>query len=156
MRIVLDASALLSGIDPPEAEELLMPPLVERELGHAWLRRKLAYLKAVRLTILAPSDEAIKKVRGAMARTGDDARVSGADIQVLALALETGATILTDDYSIQNLATVLGIPYRPVAQAGIREVFSWGYRCTGCGKVLDRRMDECPVCGAPVRSFRRG
>ncbi|MEM2868900.1 MAG: nucleic acid-binding protein [Thermoplasmata archaeon] len=155
MKLVLDASAILSGVDPPLAEELLMPPLVEKELGHAWARRKLAYLKEVRLRVVQPSTASMETVRRATEGTGDDARLSGADMQVLALALETGATILTDDYSIQNLAEILGIPYRPVVQKGIREVLKWGYRCTGCKRELGKKAPECPVCGAPVRSFRK-
>lgn len=154
MKLVLDASAVLSGMPLPPEGELLLPPLVEKELGHAWARRKLEYLKGVRLAVLEPSRAAIEAIRAKCRKTGDDARLSEADLQVLALASETSGTILTDDYSIQNTASVLGIPYRPVSQKGIGEVFVWRYRCTGCRKVLDRNLPECPICGAKVRSFR--
>lgn len=154
MKFVLDASAVLSGIPLPPEGELLMPPLVEKELGHAWARRKLEYLKEVRLAVLEPSRAAIEAIRAKCRATGDDARLSEADIQVLALASEASATILTDDYSIQNTASVLGIPYRPVSQKGIAEVFVWTYRCTGCRKVFDQNLTECPICGSKIRSHR--
>lgn len=155
VKLVLDASAILSGVTIPCTEDMLMPPLVEAELGHAWARRKLESLKEVCLFIQAPSRAAVEAVKAKCRETGDDARLSEADIHVLALARETGATILTDDYSIQNIAMAQGIPYRPVSQKGIDAVFLWKYRCTGCRKIFDTAVKECPVCGAQVRSYRR-
>jgi len=134
---------------------MLMPPLVEAELGHAWARRKLESLKEVCLRVLEPSREAVEAVEAKCRETGDDARLSEADVHVIALARQTGSTILTDDYSIQNIAMVLGIPYRPVSQKGIDAVFLWKYRCTGCRKIFDAAVKECPVCGSEVRSYRR-
>jgi UPF0271 protein len=154
MKLVLDASAILSGVDIPCTDEMLMPPLVEAELGHAWARRKLESLKGVCLRVLEPSREAVEAVKAKCRETGDDARLSEADVQVLALARQSSSTILSDDYSIQNIARVLGIPYRPVSQKGIDAVFQWKYRCTGCRKMFDSSVKECPVCGAKVRSYR--
>jgi UPF0271 protein len=154
VKLILDASAVLSGMPLPSEGELLLPPLVEKELGHAWARRKLEYLKGVRLAVQEPSKAAIEAIRAKSLQTGDDARLSEADLQVLALAFETSGTILTDDYSIQNTAIVLKILFRPVSQKGIAEVFVWRYRCTGCRKVFDRNLPECPICGSKVQSFR--
>jgi UPF0271 protein len=154
VKFVLDASAVLSGMPLPSTGELVLPPLVENELGHAWARRKLEYLKDVRLTVQEPSGAAVEAIKAKCLQTGDDARLSEADIQVLALAFETSATILTDDYSIQNIAATLHLPFRPVSQKGIGEVFQWVYRCTGCRKIYDRNLSECPICGAKVQSYR--
>ena len=54
-----------------------MPPLVEKELGHAWARRKLEYLKEVRLAVQEPSKAAIEAVKAKCRQTGDDARQIG-------------------------------------------------------------------------------
>ena len=154
MKLVLDASAILSGVTIPCTDDMLMPPLVEAELGHAWARRKLESLKDVCLVVQEPSREAVEAVKAKCRETGDDARLSEADIHVLALARQTGATILTDDYSIQNIALAQGIPYRAITQKGITAVFHWKYRCKGCRKIFDTAIKECPVCGAEVRSYR--
>ena len=154
VKLVLDASAVLSGVPIPATDELLMPPLIEAELGHAWARRKLEYLKEVCLRVQEPSRAAVEAVKAKCRETGDDARLSEADIHVLALARETGSTILTDDYSIQNIARSQGIPYRPVSQKGIDAVFVWKYRCKGCKKIFDAAVKECPICGSEVRSYR--
>jgi UPF0271 protein len=80
-------------------------------------------------------------------------------MQLLALALELkteGYTpqIVTDDYSIQNLAAYLGIVYRPVGMKGIKRVLKWKYKCIGCGRIFDEKIKECPICGSSLRSVR--
>jgi len=73
---------------------------------------------------------------------------------VLALALDLKAELLTDDYSIQNLARVMGVRYRGVGMKEIKEVVRWKYRCTGCRKEWDENYPDCPICGSPLRSSR--
>lgn len=87
--------------------------------------------------------------------TGDSARLSPVDLEVLALALELKASVVTDDYSIQNLAAVLGVEYIPVGLKGITRVIRWNYLCTGCGKVFKEEHPDCPICGSPLRTTRR-
>jgi UPF0271 protein len=73
-------------------------------------------------------------------------------MEVLALALDTGLPIMTDDYSIQNMATHMGLSVEPVSEKGITEERRWTYRCKGCRRTFDKNMDECPICGSEVRS----
>jgi UPF0271 protein len=75
-------------------------------------------------------------------------------MEVLALALQCKALLMTDDYSIQNLARVLKVDYRAVGMKGIKEVVKWTYRCTGCRREWDENYPDCPVCGSPLRSAR--
>lgn len=131
-----------------------MPPLVEEELGHAWARRKVEYLKEVALRIMEPTNESVEKVKEESRKSGDDARLSDADISVLALAIDSGGTILSDDYSIQNIATAMNLPFRSITQRGIREVFKWSYKCKGCNRTFAKQQKDCPVCGSEVRSWR--
>jgi UPF0271 protein len=155
MRYILDTSALLSGKDFSLMDDLITSPKVLDELKHGKMRRKLDYLLEGGLQVLSPSDITIKDVRECAKRTGDIDRVSTADIEVLALAKEEKGTILTDDYSIQNLAQELGISFQCVLQKGIREVFNWGVRCTGCGRFFNELHSECPVCGSKLKKTRR-
>ena len=64
------------------------------------------------MVVTEPSSASLAQVRDAAKGTGDDARLSPTDIEVLALAMELKAVLLTDDYSIQNLARVIGVQYR--------------------------------------------
>lgn len=101
------------------------------------------------------TETSISKVKEAARRSGDLGRLSPVDITVLALAVDVGGTVLTDDYSIQNTARIMGIPYRAVGQNGIKKVEKWNYRCIGCGKWFKEKSEECPICGSPMRAHRK-
>ena len=77
------------------------------------------------------------------------------DMTVLALALDVDGTIWSDDYSIQNVARIMGIGFRPVGMNGIQKVVKWNYQCIGCKKWYKEKMAECPICGSQMRACRR-
>ena len=151
MKYVLDTSALFSMEDLPEGEVFVTSSVV-KELEKFKDRRLERWGELLRTS--EPTSASIKKVKEAARKTGDSGRVSPTDVEVLALAIDMEATLLTDDYSIQNLAAVLSIPYKSVGMRGIKKVFKWKYRCSGCGRVYDVQHEECPTCGSALRSVR--
>jgi len=64
------------------------------------------------------------------------------------------AIILTDDYSIQNVASTLNIKYQSFSQKGITKKFKWQYRCPGCKKQFKETVTICPICGTETRLSR--
>lgn len=152
MRRVLDASALLSGASFDG--ELYTTPEAVTEVRRLGSTPQLDAVLATKVRVLTSAKESRDAIDAAARETGDIARLSAADRGLLALARDLGATILTDDYSIQNVAARLGIPYERVVERGIREVVEWRYRCTGCGRFFEEPMKECPVCGSKVRTTR--
>jgi len=150
---VADSSAFIQGFPISGAIRIYTTPLIDKEVEGV---KGIGLLHAAAVEIMAPSDQAITMVREGAKRTGDDARLSEADIEVLALAFELGLSILTDDYSIQNLARHLKVTFIPVREKGITEEIKWTYRCRGCRKIFDERIDECPICGSEVKSSRGG
>lgn len=152
MRRVLDASALLSGASFDG--ELFTTPEAVREVRRHGSTPQLDAVLATKVRVLTPAKESVGAIGTAARETGDDARLSPTDMGLLALARDLGATILTDDYSIQNVATRLGVPYERVLERGIKEVVHWRYRCTGCGRFFEEPTRECPVCGSKVRTTR--
>lgn len=151
VRYVLDTSALFSMQDLPPGEVHVTPGVL-REL-RKYEDPRLRYWEDL-LRISSPGPETVEEVREAAKRTGDDARLSPTDVEVLALAAEIKACLLTDDYSIQNVARVMGVRHSGVGLRGIKEVVKWKYRCTGCRKVWDENHPDCPICGSSLRSFR--
>lgn len=149
---VVDASALIGGLAFSGEVALFVSPLVEKEVEGL---EGVDLLRAARLEVRGPSEGSVDKVRDGARETGDDARLSEADIEILALALDLGLPILTDDYSIQNLAEHMGIEHIAVGERGITRKVHWTYRCKGCGKYFDDKVEVCPVCGSAVRSARR-
>ena len=61
--------------------------------------------------------------------------------------------ILTDDYSIQNVAHVTNINFESISQSGITKKFKWVSRCRGCGKKFKDNISVCPICGADTKNI---
>ena len=152
---VLDTSVLFYGKDLPPGLELVITPGVVHELAKEGMGERLELLLATRIRVSSPSLRSLGRIKQAAEKTGDSRRLSETDIEILALADELGYELLTDDYSIQNLARTIGISARGLDQRGISEVFEWDAKCRGCGKVLPANVKECPVCGSPTRSHRK-
>lgn len=152
---VLDSSVLYYGKDLPAEYECIITPGVVQELTTHGMSERLELLLGTKLRVLSPSILSVKAVREAAERTGDIRRVSETDVEILAMAYELGYELVTDDYSIQNLAMVLGVKYRGMDQAGIKAVFEWQAKCTGCGKLFAADVRICDVCGSPTRVKRK-
>ena len=91
---ILDTSAILSGKDIDlEIGNMFTTPGIVAEIEHGRMRRKLDYLLDAGLKISSPSSESVKKIQQKANQTGDIARVSAQDIDILALALEMDACL---------------------------------------------------------------
>jgi len=152
---VLDTSVLYYGKDLPPNRELVITPGVAGELNKEGMGERLELLLATRVRVSSPSRRSLEKVKEAAERTGDSRRLSETDKELLALAYELDYELLTDDYSIQNVARTMGIDVRGLDQKGIKEVYEWDSKCRGCGKILPADVKECPVCGSETKSHRR-
>jgi UPF0271 protein len=159
--IVLDTSAFLAGFDPFSlSEEQVTVPKVEEEIrknSMIFVRFKTA-LENGKLKVKAPSEEFLNKVKASSTKVGDSFLLSETDLQLLALALELKATgyapqIITDDYSIQNVATQLGIEFLALATFGIKRLLEWIRYCPACHREYPANFSskECLVCGTELK-----
>lgn len=157
---ILDTSAILSG-KPINLDKVKMvtTPGISKELkpgGRDY--QSFQFLIERGLSIRSPSKESINKIKTTSNKTGDANRLSKTDVEILALALdiskddEKEAIILTDDYSIQNVANVLNIKFETISQSGITKRFKWTCRCRGCGKKFKENIRICPICGAETKT----
>lgn len=155
--LVLDTSALFYGKDMPSDLDLVITPGVVSELRRHGMEERLELLLATRVRVLSPGKHSLARVISGGEKTGDARRLSATDKEILALALELGYELVTDDYSVQNLASALGVQFRGIEQEGIARVISWKSKCVGCGKVFDAEVKECDICGSPtkMKSSRR-
>ncbi len=145
MKYVVDASALVEGFEAPMGDAIiLITPSVEREV-------RLKSLHMLEYTILEPDRYCIDKVVSVARNSGDLDVLSDTDIEVLALAYQEHAVLITDDYAMQNVAEHLGLKWLPVHQSGITKKLRWKWRCTGCGKYYSKNYGTCPVCGSKLR-----
>ena len=154
MRYVLDTTALFNAKDFPADFEIIVPQGVLDELVSWDLSDRVTNLLGVRIHVFSSGTESKAKVREVAEKTGDIGRLSPIDMDVLALAVEMKAPLISDDYSIQNVAKVLGIKCISMEQRGIKKVYYWKYKCRGCGKEYDRHIKECLICGKELRPFK--
>ncbi len=108
-------------------------------------------IKNTFIKIKDPKVESIQTVSDAASVTGDVNRLSKADIDVLALALECSAEIVSDDYGIQNVANYLKLKYHTTAQEGITKTYVWEKICPGCGLKHSHEFKTCEVCGTKLK-----
>ncbi len=158
-KLVLDASAVMAGFVPglADAEQITVHEVLEEARDMcSRLELETAVLSG-KVKVVEPSKDSLAKVRAKAKHTGDT--VSQTDIKLLALALDhkgEGAELVTDDYAIQNLASMFGITYRRVAMPGITKVLRWEAVCPACGRKYPQSTNECSVCGSKlVRRSRR-
>jgi len=159
--IVLDTSAFLAGFDPFSlSEEQVTVPKVEEEIrkNSIILVRFKTALENGKLKVKAPSEEFLNKVKASASKVGDSFLLSETDIQLLALALELKAIgytpqIVTDDYSIQNVATQLGMEFLALATFGIKRLLEWIRYCPACHREYPANCSskECLVCGTELK-----
>ena len=151
MTLVLDSSALFSMENLPE--DHVCPSGVVDELRKYKDSRLDIWGDMLRVSDCTESS--LEAVREAARMTGDLGRLSPVDMTVIALALDVKGTVLSDDFSILNLCTVMGIPSKSVGTQGIKRVEKWNYQCIGCKKWFKEKQDECPICGSPMRAHRK-
>jgi len=147
MNTILDTSFFFG--DFPAEGELFTVPTVVDELRDIRAKGNFEKWCARGLRVQSPTEESRKRVISAAERTKDVTVISATDIGLLALALDLGADLVTDDFAIQNVALVLGVKTVPILQKKARRVH-WRYRCSGCGRYAEQD-GECPVCGAAIK-----
>ena len=153
MAYVLDATAIRSGMTIAGEGWFTTRDVVnEVKLGRQ--ARNLDMLLNVIIKVIEPDEDFILKIRDAASKTHDLESLSGTDIGVLALALQLEATLISDDYAVQNIASILNIPIK-TDLAGIREIIHWTFRCRGCGKFFDEEPVDCPICGSEIRKVKK-
>jgi UPF0271 protein len=104
-----------------------------------------------------PSNNSLEQASKVATESGDLAGLSPVDLEILALALELDATLVTDDYRLQNCCLVAGIEHQPVLTEGISERWLWQLVCSGCGAIsteqnISKKRGEygnCGDCGSP-------
>lgn len=157
----MDTSAFVAGFDPFSiSEEQITVPLVKDEMKSnslSWTRFKTA-VESGKLKIKAPAEESLSTVKASAKAVGDAFFLSEADLQVLALALELKDSgcyplIVTDDYSMQNVATQINVEFTSFATFGIRRPLKWVRYCPACHKKYpaDYRSQRCKTCGTELK-----
>jgi len=148
---VLDSSAFIDEYttDEPIATIPMVREELEDEAGY-----RFDALEGSGMRIHIPDPETVDRVERAARETGDAETLSRTDVRLLATAFEMDATLVTDDYAMQNVAEKLDLAVDVIAKEGIDERRDWQFQCQGCGRVFDENRDRCEICGSGLERKR--
>ena len=154
---VLDASAFYAGTAFLSGRKCATTSAVFEEVSH--IKSSHAALEALmdtgNLSIVDPDSENVDVIVAASKKTGDYARLSKADVSILALARQTSATLVSDDYAVANVAATVGIAVEMSSGKGIKNVRRYVTYCSACSKTFGPNAKECSLCGnALKRKFK--
>ena len=157
--LVLDTSSFIQGFTSSDPDtKLFTTYFVKDEVLDEMARIRLDNLvQTGRITLRNPTDSSLEKVLDASRSLGENKALSDTDHSVIALALELSteydATVISDDYSVQNLSNEIGIKHRGLATRGIKRRFKWVYYCPGCRKQFEGPQEDniCPICGTELK-----
>lgn len=143
---VLDTCAFLSQKHP--SGKLITIPQIELELQNKQSLQYFLNMKEIKLEIREPNIENLEIIRTNAEKTGDLDVLSDTDLKILAMAYETGSTLVSDDFAIQNVALFMEIKYISCSGKEIHELRKWKYKCSACNLVEIKKTSNCTTCGS--------
>ncbi|MFC6961663.1 NOB1 family endonuclease [Halocatena marina] len=142
---VLDASAFIREYNT-DGQTATVPRVREELTAESGYR--FDALEGSGMHVHVPDANAIEHVERAARNSGDLNELSETDVRLLAAAFELDATLVTDDYAMQNVAERLSVSVEAIEHDGITEERDWQFQCVGCGRIYDDDPDRCPICGS--------
>jgi len=159
--IVLDTSALIMGYEAAEVEaEHYTVPSVRGEIQRDDIRklRLDSAIDAGRITVKSPDLKYRAEAERIIGELGEADALSEADAELLALGAQLKGegwetTVVSDDYSVQNVASELGLGFKGLATQGIKRQFKWETYCPGCRRTFEEPQEDgvCPICGTELK-----
>lgn len=157
---LLDAGAILEAANVAPGRCATSAEVVAEVRAGGRAHRRLEMLLAGGMEVRQAGKAAQDRVVVEADRAGSRTRLSPADASILALALDTPVPrmLLTDDYTVLDLARRLDVATQTVRTAGITAPKDWLARCSGCGRAYEasRAGSDCGVCGREIRLKPKG
>ncbi len=158
--LVLDTSAFIQGFGSSNDEtKLYTSPLVLDEIRDEMAKiRASNWTQTGKLIINMPDEPMLQHVLAKAKSMGEARALSETDLSVLALTYQLSregnqVTLVSDDYSVQNLADELELKYTGMNTRGIKRRFTWIHYCPGCRRQYDKPQPDniCPICGTELK-----
>ena len=159
---ILDTSALINW--PIDALDGGFSVIGQRSEVERIAPERMLSIETAEVKWISPSPESVQESAAIARKTGDLDGLSETDLHLLALAIDLRGHMHTDDYRLQNLCNSIGVRWSPVVSEGIKEVWNWEIRCSGCGTLVagaekTRPASEglwaCAECGSKLRVVKK-
>lgn len=149
---ILDATSFYAGVPFSSQEQGFTTPLVFEEIKH--IKKSHDAVQTLidlgRLKIIEPEEKFTSIVLEKSKQTGDLSELSKEDISVLALCVQLDGELVTDDYTVSNVARHLNFRVIPIMTKGIFKALDSVYSCPACNKNFEK-MSDCPICGSKLK-----
>jgi len=149
---ILDATSFYAGVPFSSQEQSFTTPLVFEEIMH--IKKSHDAVQTLvdlgRLQIVEPEEKFLKFILDESENIGDSAELSKEDMSVLALCVQLKGELVTDDFTVSNVARHLNLKVIPIMTKGISKVLDSVYLCPACNKSF-KKMSDCPICGSKLR-----
>ena len=148
---ILDATSFYAGIPFASQDISYTTPLVFEEIKHIKKDQDAITMltETNRLRIIEPEEKYVEMAVKKSQETGDYQRLSKEDVSIIALCLQTGGELVTDDFAISNVAKHMNLKVIPVMTKGADKM-NWIYFCSGCNSSFSK-ISICPICGNKLR-----
>jgi len=164
--LIFDATAFYTGVpflvcnNGSLNYDYYTTPRVIEEIRH--IKHRLDAVNILvsmqRIKVIEPSDEYTVKAKD-YARIYGEYELSDTDISIIALALMlkdkqpymNNIIIVSDDFSIANIARAIGIDVTFITNKGIRHIIKWIRYCKICKIYYYEELRVCRVCGNELR-----
>lgn len=143
MTKVIDTNVLIHGRSSEIEGGITVPGVVEEVVSDSARRSQ----QVVDLEVYEPSAQSLEKIRNLSSEINSP--TSKTDEELVALAYEREALLVSDDKAVQNLAKHLGIKFEGYMKDEIEGEKEWKVFCPTCGEEKD---SKCSKCGRePIR-----
>ena len=160
--LILDSSAFIHGFPIFQYDEecFTSPQVLDELTGITAKTLAEAALAAGKLKVLPPPQSFIDEASSKAKQLGDHLALSLTDLSVLGLAMyinaifkEREVVLVSDDYSLQNVASKMGFTVISVRTRGITKIVEWVYYCPSCKTryPIPPQDLKCELCGAKLK-----
>ena len=139
--LVLDANTLMRGRGNLPRGEYITTPEVAEELRSESSQN---IYENRDIDVVSASEEEMGKVREQSREISSP--TSGPDESIVALALERGGKVVSDDKAVQNLCLWLDVGFQSFMQDEVDEKMQWEVKCVDCGSKVSG--SKCSTCGS--------
>jgi len=154
---VLDSNVFINNLSYLFNDVLVVTtPFIEEELKSLPSKMDFYRASSMNLHIMLPKREYFEKVKKLSDKTKH--KLTNADISIIALSLEfkeknKNVVLVSDDYSVQDLASRLSIDVLSLTKPKIKEHYEWKRICIACNR--ETSSDICEICGLRTVYIRK-
>ena len=141
MVFVVDTNVLIHGRGSFPFDKAYLVPEVLQEVKSEAAENMI---ENVDYDLVEPSEDSIRKVEEKSESLNSP--TSQTDEKLLALAIDKGGTLLTDDKALQNLALHMQADFKGFIDDPLEKRFEWVIVCKNCGNRFSG--SSCSMCGS--------